>query len=125
MKFARNVFGLAGLYGLATVLPLFFMEAKVGIDTPPPITHPEFYYGFAGVALAWQFAFFAIAREPVRLRPIMPFGAFEKIAFGVATIVLYLQGRLPAQMAGFGVVDLVFATLFLVAYARTPRRWSI
>jgi ribonuclease Z len=38
--------------------------------TPPPITHPGFYHGFATVTLAWQIAFILIARDSVRLRHI-------------------------------------------------------
>jgi len=49
MKFARVVFLVAGIYGLIVLLPQYFLEAKVGLDSPPPITHPEFYYGFIGV----------------------------------------------------------------------------
>jgi hypothetical protein len=45
MKFARVVFLVAGIYGLIVVAPQYFMEAKTGRDFPPPITHPEFYYG--------------------------------------------------------------------------------
>lgn len=33
------------------------MESRNGIDFPPPINHPEYYYGFIGVAIAWQVAF--------------------------------------------------------------------
>jgi hypothetical protein len=51
------------------IAPLYFLEATVGQKNPPVISHPEFYYGFVGLALAWQFAFFVIARDPVRLRP--------------------------------------------------------
>src|SRR5262245_63460257 len=49
MKFARIVFLVAGIYGLLVVAPQYFLEAKIGRDTPPPITHPEFFYGFVGV----------------------------------------------------------------------------
>ena len=37
------------------------MEARVGRDYPPAITHPEYFYGFLGVAAAWQVAFLVIA----------------------------------------------------------------
>jgi len=57
MKFAKVVFLVAGIYGLIVLLPLYFMEAQTGRDYPPPITHPEYYYGFIGVAVAWQLVF--------------------------------------------------------------------
>jgi hypothetical protein len=119
MKFAHWVFLLAGIYGVLVVVPQFFLERQVGVDYPPAITHPEYFYGFAGVALAWQFAFLIISRDPVRFRPIMLPGIMEKAAFGFATIALYLEERLAWQMLAFGLVDLVLGALFLVAWVKT------
>lgn len=45
MKFAKYVFIAAAAYGFLVTLPQFFMETRTGIDYPPPVTHPEFYYG--------------------------------------------------------------------------------
>ena len=47
MKFARWVFAIAGIYGVISVAPLYFMEQAIGKQDPPPITHPVFFYGFA------------------------------------------------------------------------------
>ena len=66
VKFARWVFLLAGIIGLIEVTPMFFLENKIGIGLPPPITHPEFYYGFVVIVLAWQIAFLIISRDPER-----------------------------------------------------------
>ena len=117
--FASRVFRVAAIYGLLVLVPQYFMEAKIGRDTPPPITHPEYFYGFVGVALAWQLAFLLVARDPVRFRPLMPVAVVEKATFGVATIALYLGGRLGAQMLLAGLVDLLLGTLFVVSYLRT------
>ena len=122
MKFAQRVFLIAGIYGVLALLPQYFMEERVGRDFPPPITHPEHFYGFIGVALAWQVAFFIIARDPVRFRPIMPVASLEKITFGIATIALYLQKRLAFPLLVAGVLDLVLAGLFLLAWRWTPAR---
>lgn len=119
MKFARWVFLLAGIYGVLVVVPQFFLERRVGEDYPPAITHPEYFYGFAGVALAWQYAFLIISRDPVRFRPMMLPGIMEKAAFGFATIALYLEERLAWQMLVFGLIDLVLGVLFLVAWVKT------
>ncbi len=40
----------------------------------------------------------------------------EKLSFGLAALVLYAQGRVAPFVAGAGVVDLVFATLFVLAF---------
>lgn len=62
-RFAKRVFLVAAIYGIVAVFPQYFMEAKLGIDFPPPLNHPEHFYGFLGVALAWQFAFLLIAKK--------------------------------------------------------------
>jgi hypothetical protein len=118
MRLARWVFLLAGLYGLAVMVPQFFMEAQVGRDNPPEITHPEYFYGFVGVGVAWQIAFLIIARDPARFRPLMIPGMLEKIAFGVAALILRYQGRTPFIIGVFAVIDLLLAALFMVAFDR-------
>ena len=119
MKFGRWVFWIAGGYGLLTVAPLYFMEKTIGRQDPPPITHPMFFYGFVGVTIAWQLLFFAIGKEPNRLRPVMPFAVVEKLSFGIGAMVLYSQGRLDPADVGFGAIDLLWAVLFVTAWRRT------
>ena len=118
-SFARRVFRGAGIYGLVVLTPQYFLADRVGRDAPPPLTHPEFYYGFLGVALAWQVAFLVIGRDPRRHRAFMPAAIMEKLAFGVPAIALFVMGRLSAVVLGFGLLDLVFAALFLAAYRST------
>ena len=119
MNFARRVFQVAAIYGLAVLVPQYFLEGRTGRDFPPPITHPEYYYGFVGVAVAWQLAFLVIARDPVRYRPLMPVAVVEKAAFGVPAIILYALGRLSGQMLAAGLLDLTLGVLFVLAYIRT------
>jgi hypothetical protein len=119
MKFAKLLFLIAGIYGLVVLLPSYFLEEKTGRDYPPPITHPEFYYGFIGVAISWQIVFLIIARDPRRYRPIMLAAIVEKASYGIATLILYLQGRTGAVVLGTGVIDLILGILFLVAYNQT------
>ncbi len=119
MQFARRVFHIAGVYGLIVLLPQYFMEGRLGRDYPPPITHPEHFYGFIGVAAAWQVAFLIIARDPVRHRLLMLPGMLEKLSFGVAAVVLFAQGRLARTVLAFGVLDLIWAALFAWAFFKT------
>lgn len=119
MRFAKIVFLVAGIYGVLTVTPLYFLFDTIGRQDPPAITHPGFFYGFVGVGLAWQIAFFVIAGAPVRLRPMMLPSVLEKASFGIASIVLFLQHRMHGSDLGLGCVDLLFALLFLIAFFRT------
>jgi hypothetical protein len=119
MKFAKLVFLSAGVYGLLALLPQYFLEEFNGRTYPPPITHPEYYYGFLGVAVAWQVLFLILAKDPVRFRPMMIPAVLEKLSFGIAAVVLYLQDRVLPIMLGFGLLDLVLAALFVAAYVKT------
>jgi hypothetical protein len=118
MKFARIVFLIAGVHGLIALLPLYFMESQMGQDYAPPITHPEFYYGFIGVAVAWQLVFLAMSRDPVRFRPLMLPAIVEKASFLIPVIVLYLQHRVSSFMLGMASVDGVLGVLFFLSFLK-------
>jgi hypothetical protein len=122
MKFARLVFLIAGIYGLIVVLPLYFLEEKTGRDYPPPITHPEYYYGFVGVTAAWQVLYLLVSTNPVRYRPLMLPPMLAKGSFVIAVTLLFLQGRVHATMVGASMIDLLLVILFVVAYLRTPKQ---
>ncbi|MBA3804783.1 MAG: hypothetical protein H0X14_03605 [Acidobacteria bacterium] len=121
MRFAKTLFLIAGIYGLVVLLPQYFLEEKNGRDFPPAITHPEYYYGFIGVGLAWQVLFLIISRDPFRYRQMMIPSLLEKAGFGVAAVVLYLQHRVSVVLLGSGIVDLIFGLLFILAYVRTGK----
>ena len=120
MMFSKRVFRIAGLSGLLILLPMYFVEHRYGMDYPPAITHPEFYYGFAGVTLACQVMFLIISVDPVRYRPMMIAAILEKVAYGTATTWLILEGRTPQALALTAAIDLTFGALFLAAFLRTP-----
>jgi hypothetical protein len=113
----RLFFRLAAAYGLIALLPMYF-------QAPPDLTHPEFYFGFIGVATAWQFAFLVIAQDPVRYRLLILPGILEKAGFGIPALYLYAQGRTPLLMALGGAMDLLFVALFAWAFIALGRQSS-
>jgi hypothetical protein len=119
-SFARRVFLVAGIYGIIVILPQYFMEGQLGRDFPPPLNHPEHFYGFLGVGFAWQVVFLLIASDVRRYRLLMLPAVLEKLSFGIAVLVLYAQGRVAPLLVGFGLVDLLLAALFVIAYHTTP-----
>ena len=121
MIFARRVFAFGGLWGLFILIPHAFMEGRVTREHPPAITHPEYFYGFVGIGIVWQIAFLLISRDPVRYRPFMLVAVLEKASFFIATVTLYVLGRLSMEMLGAGVLDMMLGGLFMLAYVRTPR----
>jgi hypothetical protein len=120
MKFAKVVFWIAGIWGLLVITPLYFMFNLIGQKDPPPITHPGFFYGFVGCALAWQVAFCFIATNPVRYRPLMLPSILEKATYAAAIITLVVQHRTNPSDLLFAATDSLLGLLFLLAYFKTP-----
>jgi hypothetical protein len=122
MKFARYSFAAAGAVGILVLVPMYFLLEKTGVDNPPPVTHPEFYYGFIGVALAFQIVFLIIATDPIKYRPLMLASIVEKLAFILPMAYLVVNGRVSGSIIGGAVLDLLWTILFILSYFKTPRR---
>ncbi len=118
-QFARRVFFWAGIYGLVTLLPLYLFESAPAEYMQPVTNRPEQYYGFVGVALAWQLAFLLISRDAFRFRPMMLPAIAEKLLFGVPVLFMIAGGRVTADMLPPVLIDLVLAVLFVLAYRAT------
>jgi len=122
MKFAKVVFYIAALYGLVSIPPLYFMFDFIGRNDPPAITHPQFYYGFVGLALTWQLALIVIATDPVRFRAMMIPAIVEKFGYVIACAVLHLQGRMSGQQVVTAAPDLVLGALFIASFLKTSAK---
>jgi hypothetical protein len=121
MRFAKWVFLLAGITGVLMVIPPYFLEGQFGRDNPPPVSHPEFYYGFFGVTLSWQIMFLVIGSDPIRYRTAMIPAIVEKASFAIAIPILFGLERVSAIWMGFASMDAMWLVLFLIAYLRTPK----
>jgi len=122
MRFAKIVFWIAGIWGVLVITPLYFLFDLISRMDPPAITHPGFFYGFVGAALSWQIAFFFIAADPLRYRPLMIPSVLEKVSYSAAVVILVLQRRMHASDLVFGVTDLLLGVLFVIAYFKTTSR---
>ncbi len=118
-RFARIVYAIAGIYGLLVMIPQYWLEERIALDSPPAITHPEYFYGFIGVVVAWQLVFLLVSRAPAHYRAIMPIAVLEKLGFGLPVVLLYAGHRVTVSVLGFGILDLVWATLFAISYLVT------
>ena len=110
--FARRVFLVAGLYGIVALAPQYFVE----LGLPTLIERPEHFYGFIGVALAWQVIFLIVASDVMRYRPLILAGVLEKVSFGAAVAMLYSVERVSIGVLLAGTVDLVLGALFVAAF---------
>ena len=119
MKFAKYTFGLAAIYGILVITPLFFNEQKLGVDYPPPITHAEYFYSFAAVTLVWQILFIFIALNPLKYRPVMLFCVIEKLCLVPTFIILFPQGRFPALWILLMIIDIAFGVAFVISFIKS------
>jgi hypothetical protein len=115
-RFARVVFTGAGIWGLVVLTPLYFSFDLVGRFYPPEITHPDFFYGFIGVAIAWQIGFLLIGRDPEGLHAMMIPAVLEKLGYVFTLSVLYAQGTLQFGQFVVAIPDFVLGMLFVVAF---------
>jgi hypothetical protein len=106
LKFAKTVFIVAGILGILELLP-------------PAINHPEFYFGFAGVALVWQVVFLLISTDPYRYRVFMLPSILEKASYVLALLLLSAGHCIAFSTALPAIPDLVLGFLFLAAYVQT------
>ena len=85
------------------------------------VKQPEFYYGFVFLNICWQILYLILSSNPIRYRPMM-IPAFLVKGSGTATLTwLYLAGRVSGQWIAMGIVDGIFAVLFLLAFRATRR----
>ena len=129
MKFAKLTFLIAGIYGIIALVPMYFMERKIAAQgtaiagsATELLSRPEFYYGFLGVALAWQFVFLIMSKDPMRYRPLMLVAVLEKVGFGLAVPLLFLENRAASELIAPAVIDMLLGVLFLVSYALTVKK---
>lgn len=122
MKFARYTFLIAGIYGLLVMIPQYFLEERIGVDNPPAITHPEFYYGFLGVTVAFQLVFLVISTDPQKYRSLIPACLVEKFSFVIAVAVLVYTGRTSGPIVAGAAGDLLLGILFTVSWFATAKR---
>src|SRR5262245_42510701 len=119
MKFARNVFLVAGIWGVLVMTSMYFLLDAVNRQYPPAITHPDFYYGFVSITFAWQIVFLVISTDPLRYRPIMAAALVEKFGYIATLGLLYSRGQI--QFGQFAVVapDCILGILFITAFFKT------
>ena len=118
-RFAHRVFFWAGVYGILVLAPQYLIELGVGPPLAAPLTRPEHFYGFIGVALAWQCVFLVIAHDVGRYRLLMLPAILEKLVFGVPVLLLFAASRVGVDVLVFGIIDLALAALFAMSFVRT------
>jgi len=118
MKLARFVFIGAGIWGIAVLTPLYWLVDVSGRHYAPN-DYPAFFYGFIGVALAWQIAFLIIGSNPARYRLLMIPAMIEKLGYVSTLAFLYGRSRISALDVQPAIPDGLLGILFVAAFLRT------
>jgi predicted tellurium resistance membrane protein TerC len=119
MKFAKWVFWIAGIWGVLVLVPLYFALGFIARRDPPAVNHLQFFFGFIGVGLAWQAAFFVIGSDPGRFRALMIPAVLEKWIYVASICVLHSRGLVTAQQSASAIPDFVWGVFFLIAFWKT------
>ncbi len=118
VKISRNIFRLSGIYGLLILIPQLFREssfATAGVS----LNHPEFFYGFFLVSLAFQVLFLIISTDPVKYRSVMLACFIEKGGHFTSCVLLFLNNRLATDMMIASSPDALMLCLFIYSYIIT------
>ena len=114
MRFARFTFLIAGIYGLLVLVPQYLVEFTG--ESAPVITMPEFFYGFLGVAVAFQLVFIIISTNPLKYRPLILPSLVEKFSFAIAIFALVAAGRTTGPIVIGAAIDSLLGTLFAISW---------
>jgi hypothetical protein len=127
MRFAKLAFISAGIWGIVVLTPLYWLFDVTGRPYSPPMDHPQFFYGFLSVAMAWQIAFLVIGSDPARFRPLMIPSIIEKLGHVGGVALLYSRARISTIDAQAAIPDFLLALLFIVAFvkARGPGQRTV
>jgi hypothetical protein len=121
VKIARYIFSISGIYGILILTPQLFRESAFSTNGVP-LSHPEFFYGFFLLALAFQILFIIISTNPVRYRSAMLPCFIEKAGHAISCIVLFMQHRLAKEMFLVSMGDVLMLLLFIYSYVITAPR---
>ena len=108
---------LAGLYdGILGLVFLFGWEPIFRHFAVAPPNHPGYVQFPALLLIVFSLMFFAVARDPVRNRVLIPYGVLLKAAYCGTVFWHWAAGGIPGMWKPFAWADLVFGILFAWSY---------
>ncbi|OQX54494.1 MAG: hypothetical protein B5M53_05835 [Candidatus Cloacimonas sp. 4484_209] len=101
------------------ILGMFFLIfPKVGFDFFN-VTHPN-HWGYvqfpAALLVVFGFMFFAIARNPLKERNLIPYGIGLKVSYCAVVFGYWFTKGLPDMWKPFAVIDFFLGILFVFSY---------
>lgn len=110
---AGPLFLSAAVFNVLVGLPMFIaypvVAGVLGLQGPPTV----WFHIAAGVVVLFGWAYWQIARDPVRFRPYVYLGIVGKLAFAGIIYTHWVAGTATAATAALVTVDVAFALLFI------------
>jgi len=98
------------LVGLSFIVAMNTVAELTGLQINP--TAAMFIQITAGLIVAFGIAYALVARDPVRYRLYVPFGALLKVMVVVIIWGHWLAGNIPWLLPALATVDAIYAALF-------------
>jgi hypothetical protein len=115
----RLVFAIAGLYDFAIGLAfLFFGERIFEAAGVPPPNHWGYIQFGSLLLVVFGTMFFAVARDPVANRNLMPYGMLLKLSYTGLVVYYWVTTDCPLLFKPFAIIDGAMFVLFLLAYSK-------
>ena len=126
-RFFRTLFQVGALWNVAVAAQLLlfqkFIFAFLGM---PPLTYPVFYQMFCGAVLLFGVGYYLVSRDLSRNHDLVKLGVAGKILVCAFMFTYAGSGSLPWLFVGPGLVDLLFAGLFihfLIAFRSSTEKY--
>jgi hypothetical protein len=128
LPLVRLLFAIAAVYDFLIGLAFLFFGPQL-FDAAGD-AHPN-HWGYIqfGSLLLMVFGtmFFAVARDPVGNRNLMPYGMLLKLSYTGLVAYYWVAADCPLLFKPFAIIDAVMFVLFLLAYRRggVPARGEV
>lgn len=118
LKSIKFLFVISGIYdGVLGLAFLFFAQTIYSTFAVPPPGHWGYIHLIALLLLIFTIMFFCIAADPVARREQILYGMGLKISYiGVVFWYQVIRGGVPTFWVPWAWADLVFLTLFVLAW---------
>ncbi|MCA9231890.1 MAG: hypothetical protein KDA57_14670 [Planctomycetales bacterium] len=115
----RGLFVVAGLYDFLIGLTFLFFGSRLFEAASVPQPNHWAYIHFGSLMLMiFGLMFFAVARDPVGNRSLIPYGMLLKISYTGLATYYWVTTDCPFLFKPFAVIDGVMLVLFWLAYAK-------
>lgn len=117
----RLLFAIAGTYDFVIGgVFLFFGTQLFDAAKVPQPNHWAYIQFGALLLMVFGTMFFAVARDPVANRNLMPYGMLLKLCYSGLVAYYWVTTDCPLLFKPFAMIDATMLVLFFVAYRRCP-----